>query len=168
MDIDAREALVQALNNYEGAVLIVSHDPTMVERVADRLWLVKDNQVHPFEGDLEDYRKFTVQAKKDEKQKDNQKKKAKDKRLSADLSSVASATAEAPTKTEKRKANPKAAEKLEKDIARLHAEKAKLEAQMADPNFYVNISHLANTQKTYATLLKDLEIQESIWLEMQI
>lgn len=52
LDIDAREALVQALNAYEGAVVIVSHDPTMVERVADRLWLIKDGKCSNFDGDL--------------------------------------------------------------------------------------------------------------------
>jgi ATP-binding cassette subfamily F protein 3 len=70
LDIDAREALVQALNAYEGAVVIVSHDPNMVERVADRLWLIKDGKCTPFEGDLEDYRNFTIQSRRDERQEE--------------------------------------------------------------------------------------------------
>lgn len=67
LDIDAREALVSALNAYQGAIVIVSHDPNMVERVADRLWLVKDGACHDFEGDLEDYRKFTIQSRREER-----------------------------------------------------------------------------------------------------
>ena len=76
LDIDAREALVQALNAYQGAIVIVSHDPNMVERVADRLWLVKDGACIDFEGDLEDYRKFTIQSRRDER-KEEKKAKAK-------------------------------------------------------------------------------------------
>lgn len=68
LDIDAREALVQALNAYQGAIVIVSHDPNMVERVADRLWLVKDGACRDFDGDLEDYRKFTIAARRKERQ----------------------------------------------------------------------------------------------------
>lgn len=76
LDIEAREALVQALNNYEGAIVIVSHDPNMVERVADRLWLIKDGQVRDFEGDLDDYRKFTIQSRREERKEEKQQKAA--------------------------------------------------------------------------------------------
>jgi len=61
LDIDAREALVRALADYEGAVLLISHDPHLVELVADRLWLVADGAVTPFEGDLDDYRAHLAQ-----------------------------------------------------------------------------------------------------------
>ena len=56
LDIDAREALVKALADFEGAVLLITHDPHLVELVADRLWLVGDGTVAPFDGDLDDYR----------------------------------------------------------------------------------------------------------------
>jgi len=56
LDIDAREALVRALAEYQGAVLLITHDPHLVDLVADRLWLVADGQVTGFEGDLEEYR----------------------------------------------------------------------------------------------------------------
>ena len=56
LDIDAREALVKALADFQGAVLLITHDPHLVELVADRLWLVADGTVRPFEGDLDDYR----------------------------------------------------------------------------------------------------------------
>ncbi len=72
LDIEAREALVQALNDYEGAIVIVSHDPNMVERVADRLWLIKDGAVRNFDGDLEDYRKFTIQSRREERKEEKQ------------------------------------------------------------------------------------------------
>ena len=56
LDIDAREALVRALAEFEGAVLLITHDPHLVELIADRLWLVADGTVKPFEGDMDEYR----------------------------------------------------------------------------------------------------------------
>ena len=61
---------MQALNAYQGAIIIVSHDPNMVERVADRLWLVKDGKCVDFDGDLEDYRKFTIQSRREDRKKE--------------------------------------------------------------------------------------------------
>ncbi|SDZ97221.1 ABC-F family ATP-binding cassette domain-containing protein [Rubrimonas cliftonensis] len=56
LDMESREQLALALNDYDGAVILVSHDPFLVEAVADRLWLVKDGAVRPFAGDMDDYR----------------------------------------------------------------------------------------------------------------
>jgi len=56
LDIDACDALVRALSDFSGAVLLISHDPHLVELVADRLWLVDAGTVAPFEGDMDDYR----------------------------------------------------------------------------------------------------------------
>lgn len=74
LDIDAREALVQALNAYQGAIVIVSHDPNMVERVADRLWLIKDGACKDFDGDLEDYRKFIIQSRREARKEEKKSK----------------------------------------------------------------------------------------------
>ena len=57
LDMETREALVAALDEYAGAVVLVSHDWHLVELVADRLWLVEGGTVRPFDGDLEDYRR---------------------------------------------------------------------------------------------------------------
>ncbi len=56
LDVDAREALIHALNDYEGAVILISHDRHLVDACADRLWLVKNSTVRPYEGDMESYR----------------------------------------------------------------------------------------------------------------
>ncbi len=68
LDMDAREALMQALNNYTGAVILVSHDPHLVENVADRLWLVADGTCVPYEDDIEAYKKLVVQQRKRERE----------------------------------------------------------------------------------------------------
>jgi ATP-binding cassette subfamily F protein 3 len=60
LDIDSRAALVDAINSYEGAVILVSHDRFLIEACADRLWLVGDGTVKPFEGDLEEYRRLVL------------------------------------------------------------------------------------------------------------
>ncbi len=56
LDIDSREALVHALNDFPGAVILISHDRHLIEATADRLWLVKDGAVKPYDGDMSDYR----------------------------------------------------------------------------------------------------------------
>lgn len=151
LDIDAREALVMALNDFEGAVIMVSHDPSMVERVADRLWLVNDGQCQPFDGDLNDYRKFIIQArrnsKKDEKPKKN-----------------AAAKASANTNSEPA-LSKKELEKLEKEIARMGGEKTKFEEQMARQGFYDDLNKSRDVQQKYDALVKELEVSEARWLQ---
>ncbi|MEO7026640.1 MAG: ABC-F family ATP-binding cassette domain-containing protein, partial [Caulobacteraceae bacterium] len=60
LDIDSRRALTDALNDYAGAVILITHDRSLMELVADRLWLVADNTVTPFDGDMEDYARFVL------------------------------------------------------------------------------------------------------------
>ena len=60
LDIDGRAALVEAINAYTGAVIVVSHDRFLLEACADRLWLVANGEVQPFDGDLDDYRRFVL------------------------------------------------------------------------------------------------------------
>ena len=56
LDIDACDAMVRALSEFEGAVLLITHDPHLMELVADRLWLVDGGSVAPFDGDMDEYR----------------------------------------------------------------------------------------------------------------
>ncbi len=60
LDIDSRRALLDALNDYEGAVILITHDRSLMELVADRLWLAADGTIQPFDGDMEDYAKFVL------------------------------------------------------------------------------------------------------------
>jgi ATP-binding cassette subfamily F protein 3 len=60
LDIDSRRALLDALNDYEGAVILITHDRSLMELVADRLWLAADRTVKPFDGDMDDYAKFVL------------------------------------------------------------------------------------------------------------
>jgi ATP-binding cassette subfamily F protein 3 len=56
LDVDAREALVRALNDYEGAVILISHDRHLMDACADRLWVVRNGTVQPYDGDMDSYR----------------------------------------------------------------------------------------------------------------
>ena len=64
LDIDSRRALLDALNQYEGAVILITHDRSLMELVADRLWLAADGTVRPFEGDMEEYARFVLDRAK--------------------------------------------------------------------------------------------------------
>ncbi|WP_337188333.1 ABC-F family ATP-binding cassette domain-containing protein [Phenylobacterium sp.] len=60
LDIDSRRALLDALNDYEGAVILITHDRSLMELVADRLWLAADGGIQPFDGDMEDYASYVL------------------------------------------------------------------------------------------------------------
>jgi ATP-binding cassette, subfamily F, member 3 len=60
LDIDSRRALLDALNDYEGAVIIITHDRSLIELVADRLWLTADGHIKAFKGDMDDYARFVL------------------------------------------------------------------------------------------------------------
>ncbi len=69
LDIDSREALIHALNDFPGAVILISHDRHLLEATADRLWLVKDGAVNPYDGDLEDYKTLVTGVSGDRREK---------------------------------------------------------------------------------------------------
>src|SRR5580692_6523117 len=60
LDIDSRRALLDALNDYEGAVILITHDRSLIDLVADRLWLTADGTIKPFKGDMDDYARFVL------------------------------------------------------------------------------------------------------------
>jgi ATP-binding cassette, subfamily F, member 3 len=64
LDIDSRRALLEALNDYDGAVILITHDRSLIEMVADRLWLTADGRIKPFAGDMDDYARFVLERTK--------------------------------------------------------------------------------------------------------
>lgn len=65
LDIDSRAALMEAINEYQGAIILISHDRFLLEACADRLWIVGGGSVKPFDGDLDDYRKIVLEGPED-------------------------------------------------------------------------------------------------------
>ncbi len=64
LDIDSRRALLDALNDYRGAVILITHDRSLIELVADRLWLAAEGTIAPFDGDMDDYARFVLDRAK--------------------------------------------------------------------------------------------------------
>jgi ATP-binding cassette subfamily F protein 3 len=64
LDIDSRRALLDALNDYQGAVILITHDRSLMELVADRLWLAADGTIVPFDGDMDAYARFVLERAK--------------------------------------------------------------------------------------------------------
>jgi ATP-binding cassette subfamily F protein 3 len=158
LDMDAREALIDALNSYEGAVVIVSHDPSMLERVADRLWLVNNGTVSDFDGDLADYRRFVIERQRASRREERAKRaddKAEDRKRAADLRREL-----APLTTK--------IEQAEKLVSRLLADKLKMEEEMGSADFYAQSSaKVQESQRLHGVLLKKIADAEAAWLEAQ-
>ncbi len=154
LDIDARDALVKALTAFEGAVVLISHDPYLVDLVADRLLLVADGKATPFEGDLAAYaatmgeRSGTAAPKQGAEPRRNDK----------------AARAEARAKLAPLRQAAKAAEQK---LAKLAAEKAVLEARLADEAMYApgKSAELARVTQRLGALKKDMDEAELAWLE---
>jgi ATP-binding cassette subfamily F protein 3 len=155
LDIDARASLAQALNDYTGAVIMITHDAHLASGVADRLWLVKDGAVGPFDGDLDDYRALVLDAQKTEPR--DSARKAPDPRASARQSAAALRESAAPLK--------KQAETAEARLNELNAILPRLDAALADPGLYArDVARATKLQKERAALVAAISAQEEVWL----
>ncbi|MBL6604420.1 MAG: ABC-F family ATP-binding cassette domain-containing protein [Alphaproteobacteria bacterium] len=170
LDIESREALVLALNDYDGAVILVSHDTHLVEAVADRLWLVKDGAVTPFDGDMDEYKKLIMSSNRTSGNKTSASKankRSKDKEGKSTTASAQSGSASA------KKINPvklkSEIRRLDSQIEILASQKSALEAEMLKTDFYsVNDSaEIALKTKTFSDITAQLEKAEESWLELQ-
>ena len=163
LDMDARAALVDALNEYQGAVILISHDRRMIEATADRLWLVEGGRVAPFDGDLDDYRRLVLSASKPAKPSDRPK--------LADLparpgQSKQSRRREAAERRENAKGVAKRVRGLESDVAKLIDRIARIDAALADPSLYErDPAKAADLGRDRARSAEALEVAETAWLE---
>jgi ATP-binding cassette subfamily F protein 3 len=158
LDIDAREALVKALADFQGAVLLITHDPHLVELIADRLWLVADGTVRPFDGDLDDYRALLAErarpvAKSDAANRRGLEHVTRDRRARADARAAL-----APLRKQARDAEAR--------LARLSAERAAIERTLADPALYVPTrkTEIAAANARLAAINKLAVSAEADWL----
>jgi ATP-binding cassette subfamily F protein 3 len=152
LDIDAREALVKALADFQGAVLLITHDPHLVELVADRLWLVADNTVRPFDGDLDEYRTLLAERARPAPKQDAGTKRD-DRRERAEARAAL-----APLR--------KQAKDAEARLARLATERATIEQKLADPGLYApgRAADIAATTARLAAIKRLAEAAEADWL----
>ncbi|MBY0564371.1 MAG: ATP-binding cassette domain-containing protein [Hyphomonadaceae bacterium] len=158
LDIDSREALIHAINEYEGAVLLITHDIYLAEACADRLWLVYHGRARQYDGDLEDYRKLVAAADRPADL---------DHGLGVKALREAATSADAIPKSKSSKYTlRRKLEAAEAEIEQAQATLAHMDAALSDPALF------ARDQKRAELLLKEradtaaaLARAEAVWLE---
>jgi len=148
LDIESREALVEALTAYTGAVILVSHDMHLLELTADRLWLVKDGTVKPYEDDLDAYRRML---------------------LAGDAAPVKPKPEAAKPKRASRERLQELRAELRKCEARVETiteMREKLSSKLADPALYddAKAADLEHWQKKFAEIEDGLARAETLWM----
>ncbi len=164
LDIDARNELLTALNDFDGAVILVSHDRRLIEATADRLLLVSNGHVTPFEGDLDDYRRFLLSG-------DN----APTQRSLAQREAPRPAPEVKVTKEEARRSAAEKRQSLkplkdkvdaaESQIAALTLELNKLDKALSDPLIFTkDPAKAASVSKKRADAVRKLAAAEKAWV----
>ncbi|WP_093972461.1 ABC-F family ATP-binding cassette domain-containing protein [Boseongicola aestuarii] len=147
LDMESREALVEALTAYTGAVVLVSHDMHLLSLVADRLWLVKDGAVGPYDHDLEAYRRMLL----DQPATKQDKPKSKPVRASrADIAELRQAASTAEARVTK--------------LSEIHE---KISQKLSDPKIYAPERQVEYTtwQKKFAEVEDGLARAEDLWMK---
>jgi ATP-binding cassette subfamily F protein 3 len=159
LDLEMRLALTIALQEFEGALVVVSHDRHLLRTVADDLWLVSDGQAIEFDGDLEGYRQWVINRDKAEK-------------LEAEPTATASNNKKLDRKAaaeQRKKLQPltNAVKKAEQQMDKLQASLTKLEDVLADNDLYTdaNKEKLKELLMQQSDLKSDLEQAEMDWFE---
>jgi len=156
LDVDSREALIHALNEYEGTTVLVSHDRHLVETCADRLFIVADGTVTAYDGSLEDYRKGLLEKDRNKDKSDKPKDEAKARRQEA----------------AKARANlvplRKEITAIEKDMAVLEREIGLIDKALGNPKLYQESPEKVTRYNKEKALREDkLAELEEVWIEKQ-
>ncbi|MEQ9325880.1 MAG: ABC-F family ATP-binding cassette domain-containing protein [Rhodospirillales bacterium] len=158
LDIDAREALVAALNSWDGAVILISHDARLIELCADRLLLVDGGRVTPFDGDMNDYEAHVTGRMRSNGSRggDDGRETGRDRRRNK----ADNRAGLAPLRRQ--------AQEAEKEMARLTRKRELLQKKMAEPDFYASpAERITAFQKELADVASALEKAEMTWLEAE-
>ncbi|WP_379944908.1 ATP-binding cassette domain-containing protein [Marinobacter sp. LM1] len=175
LDLEMRQALTMALQNFEGAIVVVSHDRHLLRNTVDEFWLVCDGAVGEYEGDLEDYERWLAERRKDE-ESPPRREVAEGQEKSVNTAGAATLTADE-RKARKRqeaelrqKLSPwrKKQGTLETRMEQLQQKLATMEQNLADPGLYddqqkVRLKELLAEQ---TELKRELEDVEAEWLEV--
>jgi len=147
LDIESREALTEALNDYTGAVVLVSHDMHLLGLVAERLWLVDGGRVAPWHGDLEDYRRMLLSGGE---------------APPAPLPPAARAARPSRDMLLEMRAE---ARRAEERVGKLTGMLAKLDAKMADPAVYGDPAEAEKWGRKHIEAREAMARAETLWLE---
>ena len=161
LDISSRQALVQAINSFEGAVIIVSHDPHIIGLTADQFWLVEGGSVKPYEGDLEDYRAMLINRRKSRRAGEDN-----DSVIKVINGATLNKKQQRQASAEKRKSlsdKKKLLNQTEKKLHNLEKIKRDLQGELSDPNLYKESGSSTTIQKKLGQVEKDLKSAEDEW-----
>tara|TARA_R110000850_G_scaffold141081_3_gene262840 strand:- start:2502 stop:4409 length:1908 start_codon:yes stop_codon:yes gene_type:complete len=162
LDIDSREALIYALNDFKGAVLLITHDIFLAEGTADQLWLVKDGKADVYDGDLQDYRALVLQA--DRNKSDPKPKSGKS--HATETSPKVNKADQRQRSSESRKAASglkRKADDAEKRLDKINATIATIDSELAKPG--LPSEQLQDLLRQRADLVAEAEGTEAIWLQ---
>jgi ATP-binding cassette subfamily F protein 3 len=161
LDIDSRAALIEAINDYSGAVIVVSHDRFLLEACVDRLWLVANGEVNPFDGDLHDYRRVVLGGS--EPAPAAERNGAAEVRTSRAVLRRAAAERRSGLAPLKRRID-----EFEKKIATLTKRIAEIDAKLAEPKLYDrDPTRVASLGKERAAAASALAAAEDQWLALR-
>ncbi len=159
LDLATREALAMALNEFEGTLMLVSHDRALLRSVCDEFWLVTRGGVEPFDGDLDDYQRYLL----DEGKRLRESLKEAGKAAEAPKPEPALVAVKRAAPSGKLKPLKQSLEKLDTSLAALHAEKAALEARLAGTLSVEDITAAGNRLQH---VNDELAQEEERWLEL--
>ncbi|HTC96963.1 MAG TPA: ABC-F family ATP-binding cassette domain-containing protein [Bradyrhizobium sp.] len=154
LDIDSRAALAEAINEFPGAVIMVSHDRYLIEACADQLWVVADHAVTNFDGDLDDYRRLVLSSRSE--------------RGPSRETNERNGTPQPPTriKAERKKPPKQRIAEAEAEIERINGIIAKIDTALALPDIFTrDPKQAAQLTQARANAASALERAEEEWLE---
>jgi ATP-binding cassette subfamily F protein 3 len=161
LDLATREALAMALNEFEGTVMLVSHDRALLRSVCDEFWMVSKGGVEPFDGDLDDYQRYLLDESKRLREEIKQAGKAAE--APAAKPEPVPVAANKLVSSGKIKSLKQKLEKLDKSMAALQAEKAAFEARLGGT---LSVEEITETGKQLQHVIDELAIEEGEWLEL--
>jgi ATP-binding cassette subfamily F protein 3 len=159
LDIDSRAALVEAINEYDGAIILVSHDRFLLEACADRLWLVADGTVKAFDGDMADYRRYVLEQARESQRGETAE--------SGDRNSRSDERREAARNRKEAAPLRKKIEALEQRMAKFNDLMGRIDTALASPDTFAKEPGKAGElARQRAELEKALAAAEEEWLEL--
>jgi len=159
LDLATREALAMALNEFEGTVMLVSHDRALLRSVCDEFWLVSKGGVGPFDGDLDDYQRYLL----DEAKRVRESLKEAGKAAEPAKLAPAPVAVKRVAPSNKLKSLKQSLEKLDKSMAALQLERTELEARLAGN---LSVEDIAVAGKQLQHVNEELAREEERWLEL--
>lgn len=153
LDIQSVNILIEAMNNYEGSLLIVSHDRHFIRKTANKIWWIEDHQLREYPGNYDEwaeyYKRREADRKKEPEQQRNEKPAKEEKKT------------EAPKPSEQLKKLEKQLAQLEEAIKQLKEQKAAIELEFALPEVIANVEKLKTLQQKYQELQHEIDRKET-------